>query len=266
MKAEDVILASLWYPDMDDREESINDAHKQTFERALKEVILHNTDTFFLAVDGLDEFDPRVSTTDVGSLLQLTRSLGSFKNAKLIASSRPLTAFERGFADCPSLAIHSLTRGDIQAYAFDELQSHPRMKILMSRDAERAKVLIESISLNSSGVFLWVRLVVQSLLEGLENSDELKELQARLEELPHDLHTLYSVMLSRIPPQYVPQTAKLISIVERATDREYELSLLGLWYADQWTDVDLFYEEVRQISEDQIIDRIEDMNGRLKSR
>ncbi|KAK7917720.1 hypothetical protein PG985_011328 [Apiospora marii] len=237
--------------------------------RALREVISHNPDIFFfLAVDGLDEFDPRVSTTDVVSLLQLTKSLSSFNNAKLILSSRPLSAFEQGFADSPSLAIHTLTKHDIQSYVFDELQSHPRMKLLMARDEVQTKTLIRSIGDNSSGVFLWVRLVVQSLLEGLENSDGLEELQARLQELPHDLHTLYAAMLSRIPPHYVPQTAKLIRIVEKAPsdNSQFELSLLGLWYADQWTDKDLFGTGLCHISQDQIVARTEDMIGRLKSR
>ncbi|KAK6856558.1 hypothetical protein PG995_006745 [Apiospora arundinis] len=235
--------------------------------RALKEIVRCNPDIFFfLAVDGLDEFDPRISTTDVGSLLQLTRSLSSFSNAKMIMSSRPLSAFERGFADCPSLAIHALTHGDIQSYVFDELHSHPRMKTLMSRDEPQTRSLIRSISDNSSGVFLWVRLVVQSLLEGLENSDGFKELQDRLEELPQDLHTLYSVILSRIRSSYVPQTAKLIQIVEKGTENQLELSLLGLWYADQWTDQDLFDAPLCPISQNQIVTRTEDMKGRLKSR
>lgn len=237
--------------------------------RALKEVISHSPDIFFfLAVDGLDEFDPRVSTTDVVSLLQLTRSLSSFNNAKLVLSSRPLSAFEQGFTESPSLAIHTLTKYDIQSYVFDELQSHPRLKMMMARDELQTKTLIWSIGDNSSGVFLWVRLVVQSLLEGLENSDGLAELQARLQELPRDLHTLYSVMLSRISPQYVPQTAKLLQIVEKAPSGggQLELSLLGLWYADQWTDKDLFGTGSCPISQDQIVARTEDMTGRLKSR
>ncbi|KAK7972595.1 hypothetical protein PG988_006729 [Apiospora saccharicola] len=235
--------------------------------RALKEIILHSPDFFFfLTVDGLDEFDPQVSTTDVASLLQLTKSLSAFDNAKLILSSRPLSAFEHGFAGCPSLEIHTLTRNDIQAYVLDRLQSHPRMKMLMSRNEVEARTLVQAIGENSSGVFLWVRLVVESLLEGLENSDGLEELQARLDELPHDLHTLYWVMLSRIPPQYKSQTAKLIHIVEKATKNMYELSLLGLWYADQWSDKDLFDAPTSPFSEDQILAHTEDMKGRLKSR
>ncbi|KAK8098892.1 uncharacterized protein PG998_012133 [Apiospora kogelbergensis] len=235
--------------------------------RALREIARCNPDIFFfLAVDGLDEFDPEVSTTDVSSLLDLTRILSGFRNAKMILSSRPLSAFERGFADCPSLAIHTLTRLDIQSYVFDKLQSHPRMKMLMSRDEGKATALIQSVNDNSSGVFLWVRLVVQSLLEGLESSDGLEELQVRLEELPRDLHALYSVMLSRIPSNYLPQTAKLIRIVETATKEGYHFSLLGLWYADQWTDQDLFDGPVNPISQDQIVARTEDMRGRLRSR
>ncbi|KAK8109579.1 small s protein [Apiospora kogelbergensis] len=235
--------------------------------RALREIARCNPDIFFfLAVDGLDEFDPEVSTTDVSSLLDLTRILSGFRNAKMILSSRPLSAFEQGFADCPSLAIHTLTRLDIQSYVFDKLQSHPRMKMLMSRDEGKATALIQSVNDNSSGVFLWVRLVVQSLLEGLESSDGLEELQVRLEELPHDLHALYSVMLSRIPSNYLPQTAKLIQIVETATVDGHHFSLLGLWYADQWTDHDLFDGPVNPISQDQIVARTEDMRGRLRSR
>lgn len=83
-----------------------------------------------------------------------------------------------------------LTRNDIQSYVLDRLQSHSRMNMLMSRDEVEAKYLVRSIGENSSGVFLWVRLVVESLLQGLENSDGLEELQARLDELPQDLHTL----------------------------------------------------------------------------
>ncbi|KAK8023832.1 hypothetical protein PG993_011898 [Apiospora rasikravindrae] len=143
--------------------------------RSLTEIIRRNPDLFFfLTVDGLDEFDPKVSTTEVASLLQLTRSLSDLSNTKLILSSRPLSTFEQGFADCPSLAIHDLTRDDIHSYVSGELQSHPRMKLLMSRDEARARTLIQSIGDNSSGVFLWVRLVVKSLLEGLENSDGLE--------------------------------------------------------------------------------------------
>lgn len=73
-------------------------------------------------------------------------------------------------------------------------------------------------------------------------------------------------MLSRIPPQYSSQTARLIQIVEEGTRTIYELSLLGLWYADQWSDKDLFDTPASPISEDHILAYTEDMEGRLKSR
>jgi hypothetical protein len=51
--------------------------------------------------------------------------------------------------------------------------------------------LVEEIVEKANEVFLWVKLVVQSLLAGLGNRDSITDLQRRLRELPSDLEKLY---------------------------------------------------------------------------
>jgi len=83
----------------------------------------------------------------------------------------------------------------------------------------------------SSGVFLWVKLVVQSLLDGLTNYDSLSDLHTRLLELPPELHDLYHLMVRSIsPPFYMVQASRVLQIVVQAVK---PLSVLLLSFADE---------------------------------
>jgi hypothetical protein len=55
---------------------------------------------------------------------------------------------------------------------------------LQSYNAAKAEVLIEDVTQKASGVFLWVRLVVKSLLEGLRDGDTVEDLRSRLLLIP----------------------------------------------------------------------------------
>lgn len=69
---------------------------------------------------------------------------------------------------------------------------------------------MEEIVEASVGVFLWVRLVVQSLLEGLMNRYHVTDLQLRLRNLPTDLDELYQVMLKRFPDTYSAPNLEIV--------------------------------------------------------
>ncbi|OTA98233.1 hypothetical protein M426DRAFT_31393, partial [Hypoxylon sp. CI-4A] len=186
--------------------------------RTLRQLLQDNpTLCFFFTIDGLDEFDPEVSHPYVNSVIELTKMLCSFKNVKVAVSSRQLPEFEYGFAACPRLKVHDLTRDDICHYTRERLESHQYMQTLIRRDPVNAKTLIESITTMSSGVFLWVRVVTESLLQGLANGDSITDLQERLEGLPSDLQELYEVMLLRVDPRYRRQTCELLQLVYYAT-------------------------------------------------
>ena len=82
----------------------------------------------------------------------------------------------------------------------------------------------------SSGVFLWVFLVVRSLLRGLDNYDTLTELQSRLDEMPNDLFKYFQRMLDSIDKSYQAQSARLFQLllVEAA-----DYSVITLSFFDQ---------------------------------
>jgi hypothetical protein len=106
------------------------------------------------------------------------------------------------------------------------------MKVLEEANPERAPDFHQAIVSKAEGVFLWVRLVVKSLIDRLQNGDELPVLQERVAELPEDLESLYRHMLQHIPRMYHGTSARLFSIMG-ATNKTP--SSLLLWYVGERT-------------------------------
>jgi len=231
--------------------------------RALKNLISHKMNfKFFISIDGLDEFDPEISHTSVQSLIDFTHFLKKYENIKTLLSSRPLSEFEHGYSGYPTLRIHDLTKDDIHRYSMDKLMQHPRMQVLTSKKPNRMNEMLQSIVEASSGVFLWVRLVTESLLSGLTNHDRVEDLQKRLEELPSDLHDLYSTLLSRVDIDYRPRTAQLIGLLLTVVRQP---SLLDLWFAMEADNDMVRHTPVTPISDDEVSERVQEMEGRVKS-
>jgi hypothetical protein len=72
--------------------------------------------------------------------------------------------------------------------------------------------------------------VVNSLIEGLEGGDDMKDLQRRLSELPAGLEPLYQRMVENIQPRYHEQAAQLFRIVDIAAS---PLTPLALSFVDE---------------------------------
>ena len=134
-------------------------------------------------------------------------------------SSRPLQVFEDSLEHCPKIKLHELTAEDICTYAHDKISKHPHALALTACDPEGSKDIIDTIVNeivhSSSGVFLWVTLVVKSLMTGLTNRDSLPELRLRLRELPRDLKQLFRHMLDKTPPRYRNGQSRVFQIVLR---------------------------------------------------
>jgi hypothetical protein len=75
--------------------------------------------------------------------------------------------------------------------------------------AEAAR-LVGDVVRKLDGVFLWVSLVVKSLLEALTEGDGLVELQETVDQLPIDIAQLYDAILSRISSRNVIASSKLL--------------------------------------------------------
>jgi hypothetical protein len=136
----------------------------------------------FLLIDGLDEYEGNFE-----KIAELLCKLSTSANMKICVSSRPLLMFEDVFKGYPSLRLQDLTYQDIVNFVSDELGNYPRFRSLASKEPIRAPELLEEVVTKADGVFLWVHLVIQDLISGLANRDNISDLQRRLQLLPPKL-------------------------------------------------------------------------------
>ncbi|KAI1746629.1 hypothetical protein F4782DRAFT_523861 [Xylaria castorea] len=283
-KSEIGMIRSLLYSILEGRRHLISSAFKTRYQdviegrkldnillpearRALADLIVHNPNlSLFIAIDGLDEFDPAVSQTRVQSLIDFTHSLEKFSNVKVLVSSRRLAEFELGYNGRPSLSVHHLTRKDIRRYANERLMKHPRMNSLTKKEPEYTSDLLHFIVESSLGVFLWVRLVTESLEDGLTNQESIADLKNRVNDLPSDLEGLYKTMLGRIDLRYRPQTTRLLSFVHHIHSHNDKLTLLDLWYAENADDNMVRNTPVKPIEKDEVRERTRELEALLKYR
>lgn len=157
-------------------------------------------------VDGIDEFDG-----DHRDLSLYLSSLAS-KDVKLVVSSRPISACLHVFLGCPTLRLQDLTKQDMNTYVIGNLASHSLMVQLTKRLPQEAGELVSEIKEKAEGVFLWVKLVVHLLIEGLEDGDTMVDLQNKLHLLPPDLKDLYRRMLSKMHMEHQIQAAEIFQL------------------------------------------------------
>jgi hypothetical protein len=161
-----------------------------------------------LFIDGLDEYNG--SPTDT---IQLLKDISS-SNVKICVSSRPWNEFHQAFDEFPGLRLQDLTFDDISLYVNETLAADARMKSLSDEQPTEASKLVTEIVTKADGVFLWVKLVTKSLLEGLGNEDSIFELGIRLQELPSDLAELYAHMLNTVKERYRIEGWKYFQMIQ----------------------------------------------------
>ncbi|KAI7497556.1 hypothetical protein KC367_g5763 [Hortaea werneckii] len=146
---------------------------------------------FCLFIDGMDEYQD-----DQGKLVQDLIGFSKHSSVKICASSRPKNVFEKSFGTKPSqyLTLEKFTNGDIDRFIKDTLIRDDRFTGLGLSKAT-ADELTNKLRKRANGVFLWVSLVVRSLLRGIDNGDDMVTLHERLNETPSDLNDLFRRML-----------------------------------------------------------------------
>lgn len=216
--------------------------------QAFQLVLLDKSLRFFFLIDGLDEFDGQHR-----ELVDLIISASKLSNVKICVSSRPWLVFEDAFEGHPSLLLEQLSYSDIKLYVCDKFDENKRYVQLKSREGTYAADLVESVVQKASGVFLWVYLVVDSLLQGLDNADRVSDLQRRLDLISSDLEELFDKMLNSLEPFYFGHACQLIQIV-RASQKP--LTLLGLSFADEDDPLSAIQAKIEPLSEEQRLERI----------
>jgi hypothetical protein len=151
-----------------------------------------------LFIDGLDEYQGEHE-----DLIKLLQDLTAVPGIKACVSSRPWKEFRDAFGRLPGqLQVHEFTTDDIRRYAEDNLHQNAQFIRMRQDDVPGAKSLTATIASRADGVFLWVFLVVRSLLRGLSQGDTIVTLQQRLDELPQELEGFFLRMIQSIEPVY----------------------------------------------------------------
>jgi hypothetical protein len=172
----------------------------------------------FLLIDGLDEYGG-----DHIDMAILFKKISKCPNVKVCVSSRPLPVFDKAFKGLPTLQLQDLTFEDIQFYVQDKLGANEMMVELRRQEGDfKSDELLASIVEKAQGVFLWVELVVKSLLGGLTNEDTMADLQARVDALPSEIEHLYSHMLKNVDSLYRAHSSRLYQIMRAHYSPEFK--------------------------------------------
>ncbi|OJJ72102.1 hypothetical protein ASPBRDRAFT_55333 [Aspergillus brasiliensis CBS 101740] len=170
---------------------------------------------FCFFIDGLDEYEGR--PTDIIQVAEYLKS-SQYQNLSTFGKSNPW-----------KLSNYDLTREDIQFYVEDRPGEHECFRELQASDDD-CPDFANTIVGAARGVFLWVSLVVNSLVDGLTNADTISSLQERLQEFPRSLNEYFQKALTTIEERYRPQMARALAVTLEA----YEiLPVMCYWFLDQ---------------------------------
>jgi NACHT domain len=177
----------------------------EAFAELEKQTLLSTKFCFF--VDGLDEYGG-----DHQEIIKLLQGFTQSEHIKICISSRPWNAFLSAFGSgsCPKLHLEDLTQDDIELYVRDKLEENHLIQKLSETESGQYADLVHEVVYKAKGVFLWVFLVITSLVQSLTNVDQVTDLQRRLHQLPSDLETYFEHILGQIDITYRKQTVRIL--------------------------------------------------------
>ena len=237
-----------------------------------------------LLIDGLDEFDG-----DHEELARLFKLVAQSSKLKICLSSRPWQVFQDSFGSFPNLRLQDLTYLDIYKYIKGKFEQSEAFQRLSKKDIKSESLfrrlskkditsesLVQEIVEKAAGVFLWVRIVVKSLIRGINNHDDIAILQQRLHLLPSELKPLYDHILNNhIEPVYKPWASRAFQILKTSQEvldhdrkliyssTDKYLSILQFIFAmDQHLDI----EAVSHLDQKSVMSRCEEIAIQLNAR
>ncbi|KAF4954201.1 hypothetical protein FGADI_5414 [Fusarium gaditjirri] len=184
----------------------------------------------------------------------------------MVVSSRPEPIFVEAFRDCPKLRLEDLSSGDILEYIQSELCGNRRIKLMSETEPASVKNLVKSVTKKASGVFLWVVLVVRTLLGGLADGSNLAELQQITDECPQELLQLYEHMFDRMHKRHRSQAFRMFLFALESKSLSSQLpSVLQLSFLDEdpWSAISA---PIKRLSAEELKNIVELNEDRLLSR
>lgn len=187
-----------------------------------------------LYLDALDEFDGDPERIALFLLTCAREAQDSRTRLKICFASRPWNVFNDKFTNTPQFCVEDHTADDMQFYIRARLSNHRASSQMLLSTTDQVRDAIEDLQKEvfrqANGVFLWVRLVLDTLLKELTEGASVAELRKILETLPPELEQLYIALTKRIPAQYRREGYIMLEIVLRAVD---PLSPQEPWDAEQ---------------------------------
>lgn len=214
-------------------------------------------------VDGVDEY-----SGDHNDICELFAEASDSPSVKMLVSSRPITACVDKFSNYPRLKLQDLTRPDIEKFVSNLLGNNQLMNNMETLEPGLTDRLVNLISTRADGVFLWVILVVKSIIHSLQNYDTTADLIDQVKRLPEDLEKLYDHMLGSMEKQHRVLASKYFQLVLKNTEiiPEYPMTILQLSYADDEDYTAPATASIRALSEEGEALRCRMAEGRLRSR
>lgn len=196
-------------------------------------------------IDGFDEME--------GDLIEITDFMVHAAQLspyfKVCLSSRPWPVFETSFDGQPSLRMQDLNGDDIRLFCYDKLGRDPKVRNLLGPEPGKAEWLVEEVVRRAYGVFLWVHLVVQLLIQGIQDGDDTMALYRRLLSLPIDLQALFQRILGQIEPRHREEASHIFQLF-RANGNSLDILTMdrALKYAPPRTFDDVLRMKVTPLS------------------
>lgn len=130
---------------------------------------------------------------------------------KVCVASREWPVFTKNFGNCPGFAIHEHTVQDISSYVTSRLAPDNLGSQHLLNSSQLAMIAAQ-VTEKSSGVFIWVRLVVDQLSKIIQDGTPLKDLENYVMEMPPELEDLYAHTLRRIDVRYCNESYIMLQI------------------------------------------------------
>ncbi|KAF7534506.1 hypothetical protein G7054_g6171 [Neopestalotiopsis clavispora] len=169
-------------------------------------------DRVFLFIDALDENENQEENETMMKLIKrLSSEYESMEKRpnspllKICLASRSWPLFEKelgGSPRIPSFAIHNFTTDDIRIYASALLEGQLQKLEPPAAHQSDSQQLVSEIIVRANGVFVWVRVVVDSLRRHITDGTPIEVLRKKVLEYPKELNELYEYTVKRIPEDY----------------------------------------------------------------
>jgi hypothetical protein len=235
---------------------------------------------FCFFVDGLDEYNVIKTTSayppeyhieknkEEGRKIRsghrkIAQLLSAANNGyvKICVSSRPSNDIHAIFSQCPTFQLELLTERDMKIFVRAQISNYVRG--LSQGIVTGYWKCADTIVNNAFGVFLWVNIVTENLVDGIVNGIKPLRLQAMLDELPTELgglNGLYMNVLRRLDPQ---QRAEFWTMFDTVIYARRKFTPFFLSFAVEANPEDAIDMKVNFLDTNGLEDRQENIRKRL---